>query len=103
MHSLMISAKQGLGKVIVMRLLVISALLLLPVAAAAEPPKVAGPPVFKPLPAKKQCASNVHRADVIGKVEGKRLGELPPGMLYFTVWRNVNGCPDPLIARYRPR
>ena len=36
----------------------------------------------------------------LGKVEPRKLGELPPGNLVLTVWRNVDGCSAPVIVRY---
>jgi hypothetical protein len=41
---------------------------------------------------------NVHPADSAGEGTFNRLGELPPGQLVLTVFREVNGCPEPVIV-----
>jgi hypothetical protein len=35
-----------------------------------------------------------------GKAEPRKLGELPPGRLYLSVDRQVDGCRQPVIVRY---
>ena len=37
-------------------------------------------------------------ADSAAKGEFNRLGELPPGQMVLTVFREVNGCPEPVIV-----
>ena len=42
--------------------------------------------------------SDLHPAESVGKGRFNRLGELPPGQFVLTVYREVDGCPDPLIV-----
>ncbi|HEY0086574.1 MAG TPA: hypothetical protein VGB65_11770 [Allosphingosinicella sp.] len=42
----------------------------------------------------------VHQAEAPKPAESRKLGELPPGDLILTVYREVDGCIDPLIVRY---
>ena len=87
-----------------MRLLFIMVALAVPSASSvAETPKRAQAPVLEnpgmPIAGRRECRRpNVHPAE--GK-KGKfnRLGELPPGDLVLTVYRDVDGCPDPVIVR----
>jgi hypothetical protein len=77
-----------------MRLAILILSLAVPVAAAAAPPAA-----LPKTPGK--CPSDrVVFADRDGKVEAKRLGELPPGSLYLSVDRQVDGCRQPVIVRY---
>jgi len=43
---------------------------------------------------------DVHQAEAPKAAESRKLGELPPGDLILTVYREVDGCIDPLIVRY---
>ena len=38
--------------------------------------------------------------DIRGQAQPKKLGEEPPGKLYLSVDRQVNGCRTPVIVRY---
>ena len=71
-----------------MRMLILAAALIAPTAAAAD---------YK-APAK-HCRDALHPADAPGRSAPKKLGELPPGQLVLTVYRQENGCPKPLIVR----
>jgi hypothetical protein len=71
-----------------MRLFILAAALAVPAAAAAD---------YK-APAK-HCRQAIQPAESVGKLGSKRLGELPPGELVLTVYREENGCPKPVIVR----
>lgn len=71
-----------------MRLLIVTAALVATAAPAAD---------YKAPP--KHCPGAIHPADSPGKLSIKRLGELPPGQLVLTVYRDENGCPKPVIVR----
>ena len=43
---------------------------------------------------------DVHEAEAPKRAESRKLGELPSGDLILTVYREVDGCIDPLIVRY---
>lgn len=77
--------------------ILVPALLLLAAPAQAAPPA-------KPLPTKTftachqgpTLAQQAPRAD-----RPQKLGELPPGRLYFTVVRSLDGCPIPAMSEVR--
>ena len=87
-----------------MRLLILAAALAGPSSAPsapAAPAQAVTPrgPVAGPL------ANTCRRADVLpadapATPEAKRLGELPPGDLLLSVYREVDGCMEPVIVRY---
>lgn len=53
----------------------------------------------KSLGGKPDCRRpDLHPADSVGESRFNRLGELPPGHLVLTVFREVDGCPDPMIV-----
>jgi hypothetical protein len=88
-----------------MRLLLVLAALAVPFAStpartsSAEPEMRAGASA-KPFRDLADCRRpGIHPAEMINKGEFSRLGELPPGQLVLTVFREVDGCPEPLIVR----
>ena len=91
-----------------MRLLILAAALAAPSSvssAPAAPPQAVSPPGAPPAPISGRFTENCRRPDVIpadvpATPEAKRLGELPPGDLILTVYREVDGCMEPMIVRY---
>lgn len=91
-----------------MRLLILAAVLAAPssVSSAAGAPAPAVP-ADRALPGARSATStqDCRRPDVIladapAAPEAKRLGELPPGDLILSVYREVDGCMAPVIVRY---
>ena len=78
-----------------MRLSILILMLPAAVAASAPSPPKAGTPDRCP-PDRILFAER----DVQGQAQPKKLGEEPPGKLYLTVDRKVNGCRQPVIVRY---
>jgi hypothetical protein len=64
----------------------------------------AGPPAPSPEAPGRCAADRVILAEQkrfhSGKAPAQKLGELPPGKLYLTVDRQVDGCRKPVIVRY---
>jgi hypothetical protein len=84
-----------------MRLLFALAAVAAPFASAPAQSPSADDPRARPLGGRTDCRPPMVRpADREWKGELRRLGELPPGQLTLTVFREVDGCPDPLIVRY---
>ena len=78
-----------------MRLSILILSLALPAAAAAAPPAAL------PKQDGRECPADRARfGDGRPKAETRRLGELPPGALYLSVDRKVDGCRQPVIVRY---
>ena len=75
-------------------------LFLMAVVAAATPVplKPAAPPQAKPAEQCKRTTAQFARRD--GKVMAQKLTELPPANLYMGVYRLIDGCEEPIIARY---
>ena len=59
-------------------------------------------PRVKPLRGGANCRPDVHLIDKDQGRKGKfnRLGELPPAQLMLTVYREVDGCSEPVIVRH---
>ena len=89
-----------------MRLLILLAATTIPFASTpAQTPRAADtrikPLEVKPFGSGAECRrTDVHPADGLGKGKFTRLGELPPGQLVLTVFREVDGCPEPVIVRH---
>jgi hypothetical protein len=87
-----------------MRLLVLPLLLAALPTTAAPPPVVPAPspPVdATALRAGDRCGrSDFHRAETPGPAEHSKLGDLPPGDTLLAVYRQVDGCLEPVIVRY---
>lgn len=82
-----------------MRLLFVLAAIAIPFAASPAHSPSASDPRVKPLGGRATCArADLHQADRIEKGEFKRLGELPPGQVVLTVYREVQGCHEPVIV-----
>ena len=86
-----------------MRLLLILAAAPLAASATAAPAPPSDYPQVRNAIERRHCAgrANVHPADSIRQTKPQRLGELPPGQMMLTVWREVDGCPVPVIAGQR--
>jgi hypothetical protein len=83
-----------------MRLLFALAAIAIPFASSAAYSPSANDPRVKPLGDPAKCArADLHQADRIDKGEFNRLGELPPGQLVLTVYREVQGCHEPVVVR----
>ena len=91
-----------------MRLLILAAALAAPSSvssAPAAPEPAVSAPAAVPVPITGRSTANCRRPDVIpadapAAPDAKRLGELPPGDLILTVYREVDGCMEPVIVRY---
>jgi hypothetical protein len=89
-----------------MRLLILLAAITIPSASTPAQAPPAEPPRVKPLDtnsprARADCRrADLHPADSRSKGRFNRLGELPSGQLVLTVYREVGGCPDPVIVRH---
>jgi hypothetical protein len=88
-----------LRKEIIMRLLLaLAAIAIPPASSPAHSPS--SDSRVKPLGGQSNCArADLHQADRIDKGEFNRLGELPPGQLVLTVYREVLGCHEPVVVR----
>ena len=93
-----------------MRLLILAAALAAPSSALSAPPgPIAGAPQVAPpgaiagplaSPSANCRRPDVMPADAPATPEAKRLGELPDGDLILSVYRETDGCMDPVIVRY---
>ncbi len=82
-----------------MRLLFALAAIAIPFASSAAYSHSTNDPRVKPLGGRASCArADLHQADRIDKGEFNRLGELPPGQLVLTVYREVQGCHEPVVV-----
>ncbi len=84
-----------------MRLLIALAAIAVPLASTPAHTPSAEEARVRPLGgARSDCRrADLYPADSAIKGRFNRLGELPPGELVLTVYREVDGCPDPLIVR----
>jgi hypothetical protein len=78
--------------------ILVPALLLLAAPAQAAPPAPAKPlsRVFADCHAGPTLAQRAPKAE-----RPQKLGELPPGRLYLTVVRTLDGCPIPAMSEVR--
>jgi hypothetical protein len=91
-----------------MRLLIVAAALAAPSSAPsapAAPAPAVSTPAALPVPITGRSTENCRRPDVIladapEAPDAKRLGELPPGDLMLSVYREVDGCMAPVVVRY---
>ena len=90
-----------------MRLVILAAMVIaMPASAAPPPPGAAQAPASRPVEPVRielpQCRIrfNVVPADLPAPPPVRRLGELPPGDTVLAVYREVEGCPEPVIVRY---
>lgn len=88
-----------------MRFLIALAAMAIPLAStpahtpAADGAKPQESSSLRPLGGKPECRRpDLHPAESVGKGRFNRLGELPPGQLVLTVFREVDGCPEPMIV-----
>lgn len=88
-----------------MRNLVLLAVLALPASSIAQPPSSKPAPLAPrafgaaPASAKLDCVANrVEHADQLGTTKPRRLDELPPGKLYLSVMREVDGCHELVLV-----
>jgi hypothetical protein len=72
-------------------------------SAAADAPQPASPRAslhLEPAPAGECRRPDVTLADAPRRPEARRLGELPDGDLLLGVYREVDGCMEPVIVRF---
>jgi hypothetical protein len=73
-------------------------LLLILALAMITPPTMA---LADPAPQtpQRRCATAAPTLVAQGKAELKRLGDLPPANHMLALWRQVDGCPTPVVLR----
>ena len=84
-----------------MRALIILATLIVPASSIAQPSPdaVAQPRPSATAGAKLDCVANrVQHADQFGSTRPRRLDEMPPGKLYLSVMREVDGCQEMVLV-----
>ncbi len=87
-----------------MRMLILAATLALPASSLAQPaPKdrMPSPPraITVPPGSKVNCIANrVQHADGFDTSRPRRLDEMPPGKLYLSVMREVDGCQELVLV-----
>ena len=67
----------------------------------SSPPRPDAPPPPMPGTGAAWCDGQIRprHAGERPRAEARRLDELPPGDLYLTVWRRVDGCVGPVLVR----
>ena len=89
-----------------MRLLLILAAAPLAASATAAPAPPSAYPDVRQAAENRECRgrADVHRADAVLQTKPakpQRLGELPPGQMVLTVWREFDRCPERVIVGQR--